>query len=165
MLFRSFLNKELLRYSVTLSENNLNSYDQCYLSGTIRTVSDLERVGDYAENIVEYADSLKEQSAAFSQEAIGEIKQMEKLVDNLYNEVMQAYHHKDIEALKRANVIEESIDDLTEVMERNHIRRLTEGTCSPAVGAEYLSLAQNSERVADHLINVGNTIKDLLRLM
>ena len=114
---------------------------------------------------MEYADSLKEQSAAFSQEAIGEIKQMEKLVDNLYNEVMQAYHDKDIEALKRANVIEESIDDLTEVMERNHIRRLTEGTCSPAVGAEYLSLAQNSERVADHLINVGNTIKDLLRLM
>ncbi len=161
----NFLNKELLRYSVTLSENNLNSYDQCYLSGTIRTVSDLERVGDYAENIVEYADSLKEQSAAFSQEAIGEIKQMEKLVDNLYNEVMQAYHHKDIEALKRANVIEESIDGLTEVMERNHIRRLTEGTCSPAVGAEYLSLAQNSERVADHLINVGNTKKDLLRLI
>ena len=161
----NFLNKELLRYSVTLSENNLNSYDQCYLSGTIRTVSDLERVGDYAENIVEYADSLKEQDAAFSQEAIDEIKKMEKLVDNLYGEVMQAYHDKDIEALRRANVIEESIDDLTDEMERNHIRRLTEGTCSPAIGAEYLSLAQNSERVADHLINVGNTIKDLLRLM
>jgi Na+/phosphate symporter len=47
-------------------------------------------------------------------------------------------------------------------MERNHIRRLNDGTCSPAVGAEYLSLAQNAERVADHLINVGNTVKDLV---
>ncbi|MCR4826761.1 MAG: Na/Pi cotransporter family protein [Bacteroidales bacterium] len=159
----NFLNKELLRYSIALSENSFNSYDQAYLTSTIRTVSDLERVGDYAENIVEYADSLKEQDAVFSQEAISEILQMEKLVNNLYNEVMYAYHHKDLEALNRANVIEDQIDDLTEEMERNHIRRLNDGTCSPAVGAEYLSLAQNSERVADHLINVGKTILDLKR--
>ena len=159
----NFLNRELLRYSVTLSENNLNSYDQRYLNGTIRTVSDLERIGDYAENIVEYADSLKEQETTFSQEAIDEILEMEKSVDELYGEVRVAYHNKDIEALKRANEIEDRIDDLTDEMERNHIRRLNEGTCSPAVGAEYLSLAQNTERIADHLINVGNTIKDLLR--
>ena len=158
----NYLNKELLRYSIALSENNFSSYDQRYLSSTIRTVSDLERVGDYAENIVEYATSLKEQDAAFSQEAVGEILQMEQLVNNLYAEVMQAYHNKDREALGRALTIEDQIDDLTEEMERNHIRRLTEGTCSPAVGAEYLSLAQNSERVGDHLINVGNTIKDLV---
>lgn len=158
----NYLNKELLRYSIALSENNFSSYDQRYLSSTIRTVSDLERVGDYAENIVEYATSLKEQDAAFSQEAVGEILQMEQLVNNLYAEVMQAYHNKDREALERALTIEDQIDDLTEEMERNHIRRLTEGTCSPAVGAEYLSLAQNSERVGDHLINVGNTIKDLV---
>ncbi len=158
----NYLNKELLRYSIALSENNFSSYDQRYLSSTIRTVSDLERVGDYAENIVEYATSLKEQDAAFSQEAVGEILQMEQLVNNLYAEVMQAYHNKDREALERALTIEDQIDDLTEEMERNHIRRLTEGTCSPAVGAEYLSLAQNSERVGDHLINVGNTIKDLI---
>ena len=158
----NYLNKELLRYSVSLSENNLNSYDQRYLNSTIRTVSDLERVGDYAENIVEYANSLKEQDAVFSKEAVGEILQMEKLVNNLYAEVKQAYHNKDREALSRALAIEDQIDDLTDEMERNHIRRLNEGTCSPAVGAEYLSLAQNSERVGDHLINVGNTIKDLV---
>ncbi|MBP5497416.1 MAG: Na/Pi cotransporter family protein [Bacteroidales bacterium] len=158
----NFLNRELLRYSVSLSENNLNSYDQRYLNGTIRTVSDLERIGDYAENIVEYADSLKEQEIAFSPEAVSEILQMEQLVSELYDEVKQAYHNKDLEALRRANLIEDHIDDMTDEMERNHIRRLTDGTCSPAVGAEYLSLAQNTERVADHLINVANTIKDLL---
>ena len=87
---------------------------------------------------------------------------MESYVNNLYAEVRKAYHSKDLEALKRANVIEEQIDDLTVEMERNHIQRLTEGSCSPAVGSEYLSLAQNSERVADHLINVGKTIKDLV---
>ena len=158
----NFLNRELLRYAVALSESNLSSYDQRYISSTIRTVSDLERVGDYAENIVEYADALKEQEAVFSKEAVDEILQMERLVNDLFVEVKQAYHSKDMAALGRANVIEEQIDDFTDEMGRNHIRRLTDGLCSPAVGSEYLSLAQNSERVADHLINVGKSIKDLV---
>lgn len=159
----NFLNRELLKYAVSLSESNLSNYDQRYISSTIRTVSDLERVGDYAENIVEYADSLREQEASFSKDAVKEILQMEELVNRLYAEVIQAYHNKDLNALKRANVIEEEIDDLTVEMERNHIQRLTDGSCSPAVGSEYLSLAQNSERVADHLINMAKTIKDLVK--
>ena len=69
----NFLNRELLRYAVALSESNLSNYDQRYISSTIRTVSDLERVGDYAENIVEYADSLREQEVSFSNDAVKEI--------------------------------------------------------------------------------------------
>lgn len=119
-------------------------------------------IGDYAENIVEYADALKEQNAIFSDDAVAEIKKMEQLIVDLYNEIMLAYHKLDLEVLERANMIEDSIDDYTDQMEQNHIERLVHGVCTPSVGAEYLSLAQNSERVADHLTNVGKTILDLV---
>lgn len=158
----NFLNKELVDYSVKLSGMQLNSFDQRYISSTIRTVSDLERIGDYAENIVEYADSLKEQNATFSEEAVSEILKMEQMILNLYKEIVVAYHKLDLEALDRANRIEDEIDDYTEQMERNHIDRLVRGVCTPSVGAEYLSLAQNSERMADHLTNMGKTIRDLV---
>ena len=158
----NYLNKELVNYSVKLSGMRLNSFDQRYLSSTIRTVSDLERIGDYAENIVEYADALKEQNATFSKEAVKEILKMEQLILHLHKEILVAYHKLDLEALERANRIEDEIDDYTEQMERNHIERLVRGVCTPSVGAEYLSLAQNSERVADHLTNMGKTIRDLV---
>ena len=158
----NYLNKELVDYSVKLSGKRLNSFDQRYISSTIRTVSDLERIGDYAENIVEYAEALKEQNAAFSKDAVSEILKMEQLILALYKETMQAYHKLDLEALGRANQIEEEVDDYTEQMERNHIERLVQGVCTPSVGAEYLSLAQNSERIGDHLTNVGKTIRDLV---
>lgn len=158
----NYLNKELVNYSVKLSGMRLNSFDQRYLSSTIRTVSDLERIGDYAENIVEYAEALKEQNATFSENAVSEILKLEQLILSLYKEVMQAYHKLDMEALERANQIEEEIDNYTEQMERNHIERLVKGVCTPSVGAEYLSLAQNSERIGDHLTNVGKTIRDLV---
>ena len=47
------------------------------------------------------------------------------------------------------------------MMSSNHIQRLSLGICEPQAGTEYISLAQNSERVADHLINVAKTIRQL----
>jgi len=157
----NYLNAELLRYMIALSDKQLNQYDTHYLNTSIRSVSDLERIGDYAENIVEYADSLQTQQVTFSKKAIEEIRQMEGLVVDLYQEICQAYHELDHEALKRAYQIEDEVDELTKKMERNHIQRLVTGECTPLAGAEYLSLAQNAERIADHLINVGKTIKVL----
>lgn len=158
----NFLNRELVRYSVLLSGKQLNDYDHQYLVSTIRTVSDLERIGDYAENIVEYADSLQKQDAQFSGYALKEIWHMEELINALYEATMQAYHKLDLSALGRANQIEDDIDQLTDEMERNHIQRLALDICNPQVGTEYISLAQNAERIADHFINVAKTIRDLI---
>lgn len=155
----NFLNGELLRYMVLLSDKPLGKFDNQFLNASIRSVSDLERIGDYAENIVEYAESLKAQNASFSAEAVKEIRQMERYIEALYEEIQQAYHDNDNNALERAYMIEEEVDNMTKRMERNHIQRLVNGECTPQVGAEYLSLAKNTERIADHLINVGNTIR------
>ncbi len=156
----NFLNKELLRYIVLLSDNQMNTFDLKFLNASIRSVSDLERIGDYSENIVEYAESLKSQDAKFSDKAVEEIRRMEKHIIDLYEVVTAAYRNNDLEALEWAYIIEDEIDDLTDEMEHNHIKRLIDGECTPQVGAEYLSLAKNAERIADHLINVGNTIKE-----
>ena len=157
----NYLNRELVHYALLLSNSQLSQFDHQYLVSTIRTVSDLERIGDYAKNIVEYADSLRQQEVRFSDYALNEIDQMNHLIAQLHEATMQAYHKMDMSALGRANQIEDEIDRLTDEMERNHIQRLALGICKPQAGTEYISLAQNSERVADHLINVAKTIRDL----
>ncbi len=157
----NYLNRELVHYALLLSDKQLNRFDHQYLVSTIRTVSDLERIGDYAKNIIEYADSLRQQEVRFSDYALKEIEQMNTLIFGLYEATIQAYHKMDMNALGLANQIEDQIDQLTDEMERNHIQRLSLGICKPQAGTEYISLAQNSERVADHLINVAKTIRDL----
>ena len=158
----NYLNRELVRYSISLSSKHLSNFDHQYLSSAIRSASDLERIGDYAENIVEYADSLQAQQTNFSDFALEEIHQLETLIGQLYEEVMLAYHKLDLSALERANLIEDKIDIFTQEMEGNHIQRLMQDICQPQTGMEYISLAQNAERVADHLINVGKTIRKLV---
>lgn len=158
----NFINRALVDFVVKLSDKTgLNEHDHVYLSTTFRSIRDIERVGDYAENIVEYADDLKESGEKFSPDALSEIEELKILVHKLYDKVIEAYKSEDLTLMAEANVIEEQIDDFTKMMEDNHIARLSAGVCTPAVGAHYLELSSNTERIADHLINVAKSIRSL----
>ena len=156
----NFVNRELVNFIIKLSKLPLSDKDHNYISSAIRSISDLERVGDYAENIVGYAKSLSEEGHGFSLSAVSEIKYMQEKVNSLFENVMSAYIKHDFNALEKTYMIEEEIDKITARMESNHITRLEEEICTPLVGAHYLSLSSNAERIADHLVNVAKTIEE-----
>lgn len=156
----NFLNKELVRFIIKLSKLEMSDDDRMYLSSALHTITDLERIGDYAENIVEYAEKMSSANERFSDDAVEEIHEMQQLIDELYQKVMKAYVNRDFLSLAEANAIEDKIDDFTEQMQDGHIRRMDQGICTSDIGAQYMSLASNAERVADHFINVAKTIQD-----
>ena len=155
----NYLNKEISRFVVKLSKCEMNDADHNYLATTFHTVSDIERIGDYAENIVEYADKLRDIDQKFSDKAVGEIRNLQEHIEDLFQKTMKAYVNADLDSLNDANAIEEKVDDITDEMCENHITRLRNGECTPDVGAQYLSLASDSERIADHFINIAKCIK------
>ena len=158
----NFINRALVNYVVVLSgKSGLGEKDRSYLSGTYRNIRDLERIGDYAENIVEYATILADSAQQFSDDAKYEISQMKTLLHQLFDKAIDAYQNENFTALDKANVIEEEIDDYTKRMEEGHIARMEKGICTPSVGAQYLELSSNAERIADHLINLAKSIKSL----
>lgn len=158
----NFMNRAIVDFVVKLSDcNGLSEHDRRYLSTTYRSVRDLERVGDYAENIVEYAQGLRQAGDSFSSGALEEIKELHSMVHSLYDVAIKAYVNESISLVSDANVIEEQIDDYTHKMEEFHIKRMGEGICTPTAGAQYLEFSSNTERIADHLMNVAKSVVNL----
>ena len=156
----NYLNKGIVHYLVKLSSMELSAKDSLYISTAYHSVTDLERIGDYAENIVEYTERFIENGESFSEFAIADIEKVRLLIQDLYESIMKCYTKIDLEELKHAFEIEEQIDIVTDKMVDDHIIRLNNGTCTAGVGAEYLLLVSNAERIADHFMNVGKTIRE-----
>lgn len=152
------IDKELTSFVGKLSRIVVNEYDNKYLAKTYHSIIDFERIGDYAENICEYAQELSKDNQKFSKEAASEIDFVRKKVNKLHQIIMDAYMGGDLEQLYDADILEDEIDDLTASMDINHVNRLSEGKCTAEVGSMFLSLASDVERIADHLVNVARTI-------
>lgn len=157
------LTKGITKFAVKLSKLELNENDNKYVSSVFRAVTDFERIGDYAENIIEYAEKLQQSESSFSDDAKDEIRKVQAIIGDLYNKVMKIYANLDLTAFREAYVLEENVDRMTEHMSNMHIERLADGVCSADVGALYLALASNVERVSDHFINVADGLLPLVK--
>ena len=153
------LNKYITQFLVKLSSEEISGIDETKVSSFYHVTSDIERIGDYAENIVEYADEMIKTGTKFSDHAVAEINEMDEYIDELYRNVEMAFANHNLSYAQNIDAAENSVDVMCDKMKEAHIRRTNEGRCSPEAGSVYLQLAVNMERIGDHMNNIGNSIK------
>lgn len=152
----NYINQNLVIFINKLTKSRISNNDYIYLTSTYRAIADLERIGDYSENIVEYAQAMKNNDESFTDQALQEVDELTKLINQLYEVSLDVYSNNDYKKFAVAEELEEQIDVLSEQMNANHIKRMTQGICSANVGASYLKLSNDAERIGDHLININD---------
>lgn len=159
----NFLNRETTKYLVKMAGLELSEHDDTKVGTFYHVVTDLERIGDYAENIFEYAEKAKSENIEFSEDAINEMKKLRDLIDAQMEQCLDAFAHSTLVNYDELEKREDEIDDLVIELQDTHIRRLNEGKCTPIASSLFLSLASNIERIGDHTRNIYISLKDYVK--
>ncbi|NLZ25068.1 MAG: Na/Pi cotransporter family protein [Clostridiales bacterium] len=154
-----FLNKELTKYTTKLLNLNISETDRKFLGSVYHTITDIERIGDYAENIFEYAEELKKEGKSFSASACDEIDKLSDNIKSLYDITLRIFSNNNLLLLPDASSYEQAVDTLKEDISQNHIKRMASGECSAETGALFLGLITGAERIADHIYNIAESVK------
>lgn len=156
----NFLNREISKFLVELSAKEISFKDELMLASFYHVVSDLERVGDYSENIMEYADELQKLKTTFSDAALAQLDEMTEAIHKVFENSIKAFEYQDMELLEVVYKYEDMVDEFKMQLDRDHIKRLNSNQCSASTGAVYLSLVSNLERISDHMQNIAKSISD-----
>ncbi len=152
-------NKAITAYLTKLMSKDLSDEDDKKVGSYYHVVSDVERIGDYAENIMEYAHRLRKEELIFSEDAKNELKELADMFNKLYESAVSAFDARNVDMLAEVDVLEQKMDDMSAELEIRHIDRVKEGLCSAQVGSVYLQTVSNLERVGDHITNVAFSIR------
>lgn len=153
-----YMNKEITDYLVKANQISLPVGDRKKLGALFHVVSDIERVGDHAENIAEDVEKLIDMKEDINGMAGDEIRRMQEMTVKILHLSMDMFNLEDDSHLQEILNLENAIDAKERELQDLHVKCLTTGECSAQVGMMFSDLASNLERVADHATNIAFSI-------
>ena len=151
----SEITKFLIKLSPLVDGESIKTVGSYY-----HVVNDIERIGDLAENLFDYATEMEEKGLVFSDVAMVEIKTMYSVIMEMYDIATKTFDTDEVVDLKRLSTLEQKTDELKKQFSMAHFERLSQTGCSMELGGYFISIISNLERVGDHLINIGYSIQN-----
>ncbi len=142
-------------YLVKLSKCQLSDNDERDVSMLLHVITDLERIGDHAENLVDVSREMHDKDISFSQEARREIATLFEAVEEILKNTISAFVSGDLSTAKSIEPLEQVIDTLITEIRTRHITRLQKGSCTIELGFVLTDLLTNCERISDHCSNIA----------
>ena len=152
-------------YLIKISNLPISEAEHGIVNSLFHTVSDIERVGDHAENLAELAQIRIRDEVEFSETALKELETIATLAIKCFETAVQACEFDDRNIAKEVQPMEQQVDTLEEELRARHIKRLSENKCSSMAGVVFLDAISNLERISDHASNIGNSVLDEKKIL
>ena len=142
----------------TLMQENLSVSQQKRCFQLKSLITDIERVGDLAEDLAEAAQRKVAHNVRFSPQATEELNRLCQHTHRTYLFALQAFQNSDRSLARRACRLEDEFDKLYLEARQGHIDRLEAGTCEPEADVIFVESLRNLERISDHADNLGISV-------
>ena len=152
-----YLTDAISDYLVKFNVQELSATDANYVRRVFQALSDLERIGDYAEHLLHISERCTEKSLTYSDTARQEVTELYDNVKQLYSTAVARFHTQDlgIDSLKHLARLERENRKKTKQAQQNHMDRLRAGECSAEAGIMFGEVLTSLNRVGGHSINIA----------
>lgn len=152
-----YLTDAISDYLVKFNVQELSTTDANYVRRVFQVLSDLERIGDYAEHLLHLSERCTEKSLTYSDTARQEVSDMYDNVKQLYSAAVARFHTQDlgIDSLKHLARLERENRKKAKQAQQNHMDRLRAGECSAEAGIMFGEVLTSLNRVGGHSINIA----------
>lgn len=155
------LQYEILNYlSKIISRNVLSEVESVRLTGYMRMVHDLERIGDHCDSSAMLGQSNIDNKVQYSENALAELKEVFEKIELVMSQTLVALENKDLELAKYVLSEENKMDDIEKTLRERHLERLKSGECNPNTAITFVELIHTMERMSDNCKNIAESVID-----
>ncbi len=152
------LQRQILDFLVAVSQRPISQEVSKEISSLMHMVNDLEKVGDYCENLWELGERKIDEKIKFSDMANAEFEDLAGKTREFLAFIQSALERQDVSILEKAQFMENQINALEESLRLNHIARLNTGECSVTPGLIFIDMLHNCEKIGDHTHSVTRAL-------
>jgi phosphate:Na+ symporter len=152
------MQKHITEYLVDLTKQDMLEKQRRLIPALLHSVNDIEKVGDYCEDIAKVSQRIFEHNLDLSSEAKRDIETLFEKTDVMMKHTGRAMENNDENAAKVALNVDDEISELIMKYKLDHIKRLENDICTSDSGLVYSDILINIERMNAHLTNIAKGI-------
>ena len=123
------------------------------ISAALKMITDMERIGDQAEDIAEIVTYMEFECADCSL-----LREMAKATIKMVTESVDAYVRRDIELAGQVIAEDDIVDDHFSRVKRELIAQIAENPAGGEQTLDLLMIAKYFERIGDHAVNIAEWV-------
>ena len=151
----NILNREIDDAMLQLRSMDLSDEALGRVSRLSIAVTDIERLSDHAENIVEFAEEMHSKKGHLSEDAMEELKAMAQDARDMVRLSLELFTSEEYDNMHKLDALEAKIDLQKVELVNHHVDRLMKNECDPFSGVIFTNLVTDLERIGDHAENIG----------
>ena len=125
------------------------------ISAAMKMITDMERIGDQAEDIVEIVPHM----SVHADEKYPKIREMAKAAQQMVTEAVDAYVKQDLELAHAVMKHDDIVDEYFNRVKAGIIRIIAENSTESEYALDLLMIAKYFERIGDHCTNIAEWVE------
>ncbi|MCR5664158.1 MAG: Na/Pi cotransporter family protein [Oscillospiraceae bacterium] len=131
-------------------DNHVQILNQYY-----KVTAEFERLGDHAVGIADVAAGMVQSGTSFSRAAMRELHVVEDALREILELTEHTFHSRSEKSARKIEPLVQTVNELSTVLRRNHLRRLSLGQCNMYADSSFSNLGVEFRRIAAVCSNVG----------